>query len=352
MKSILLIEDNAEIRENTQEILELSNYKIYTAPDGKVGVELAVKHLPDLIICDIMMPVLDGYGVIHMLQRNEKTKNIPFIFLSAKAERAEVRKGMELGADDYITKPFNGTELLNAVESRLKKSELMNQQLPPSMEGLNTLIRTVSGEEILQKIKDHRSTNKYRKKQVIYQENNHPLRLYYVIKGKVKTYKTNDDGKELVIGLYNEGDFLGYIALLEGTTYKETAEALEETELALIPRDEFEELVNNNREVMHKFIQLLARNITERESQLLGLAYNSLRKKVADTLLSLDRKFNPDRDPGFRIDLSRENLATIAGTAKESLIRTLSDFKDEGLIEISGGDITILNYKKIEQMVN
>lgn len=352
MKTILLIEDNIDIRENTAEILELSNYKVYTAEDGKRGVALALEHKPDLIVCDIMMPVLDGYGVIHMLQKNPETKNIPFIFLSAKAERAEIRRGMELGADDYITKPFDGTELLSAVESRLRKAEIVKENLPSNLEGLNSLIRTISGDELLEKIKEDRSVNKYKKKQIVYNEGNHPLRLYYIIKGKVKTYKTNDDGKELVIGLYNEGDFLGYVSLLEGGHYKETAEALEESEIAIIPKDEFENLLHNNREVMQKFIQMLAKNVTTREEQLIGLAYNSLRKKVAEALVALYKKFNPEENPNFMIDLSRENLATIAGTAKESLIRTLSDFKEEGIIDIKGGDIQVLQLKKLQNMFN
>lgn len=352
MKTILLIEDNIDIRENTAEILELSNYKVYTAEDGKRGVALALEHKPDLIVCDIMMPVLDGYGVIHMLQKNPETKNIPFIFLSAKAERAEIRRGMELGADDYITKPFDGTELLSAVESRLRKAEIVKENLPSNLEGLNSLIRTISGDELLEKIKEDRSVNKYKKKQIVYNEGNHPLRLYYIIKGKVKTYKTNDDGKELVIGLYNEGDFLGYVSLLEGGNYKETAEALEESEIAIIPKDEFENLLHNNREVMQKFIQMLAKNVTIREEQLIGLAYNSLRKKVAEALVALYKKFNPEENPNFMIDLSRENLATIAGTAKESLIRTLSDFKEEGIIDIKGGDIQVLQLKKLQNMFN
>ena len=124
MKKILLIEDNDHIRENTSEILEMSNYKVFSAENGKTGVELALREKPDLIICDIMMPVLDGYGVLHMVQKNTTTRNIPFIFLTAKTERSDLRKGMELGADDYITKPFSGTELLNAVEGRLKKADL------------------------------------------------------------------------------------------------------------------------------------------------------------------------------------------------------------------------------------
>jgi CRP/FNR family cyclic AMP-dependent transcriptional regulator len=351
MKSILLIEDNQEIRENMAEILEMSNYKVHTAPDGKEGVALAMEHKPDLIVCDIMMPVLDGYGVIHMLQKNADTQNIPFIFLTAKTERAEIRKGMDLGADDYITKPFSGTELLNAIETRLRKSELVQKQISSGLEGFNELMVTVGGPDALKTFADDRSTSKLKKKQLVYSEGGKPYRMYYVQSGKVKTYKTNENGKELVIGLYNAGDFFGYMAMLEGTNYKESAEALEETDLAVIPKEDFEQLINNNKDVMQKFIKLLANSVTETEQQLINIAYNSLRKKVADSLLAIYKKYG-NNDKSFKIDISRENLASIAGTAKESVIRTLSDFKDEKLIDIKQGDILILDEKKLSSLAN
>lgn len=125
MKKILLIEDNEDNCSNTAEILELSNYKVITAENGKVGLEKALSEQPDLIICDIMMPVLDGFGVLHAIHKNDNIKNTPFIFLTATTERSEFRKAMELGADDYITKPFTGAELLNAVDSSLKKHQLL-----------------------------------------------------------------------------------------------------------------------------------------------------------------------------------------------------------------------------------
>src|SRR5665647_2112440 len=128
MQRVLLIEDNDEIRENTAEILELANYIVDTASNGKLGVEMALDCKPDLIICDVMMPVLDGYGVLHLMQKNETLKNIPFIFLTAKAERGDFRKGMEMGADDYITKPFSDIELLTAIESRLLKARIQSER--------------------------------------------------------------------------------------------------------------------------------------------------------------------------------------------------------------------------------
>lgn len=350
MKKILLIEDNDEIRENTAEILELANYKVSTAANGKLGIETALAEVPDLIVCDIMMPVLDGYGVLHALHKNDSVKNIPFIFLTAKTERSDLRKGMELGADDYITKPFSGTELLNAIEGRLKKADLIKEEFS-GLEGVSKLLAAAGSKDILESLTNDRDVNKYRKKQTVYNEGNRAARLFFIVKGKVKTFKSNDDGKELVVGLYTEGDFLGYVALLEGSSYKETAEAMEDSELAIIPKADFDELMNSNPQVAQKFIQLLAKNVADKEEHLLGLAYNSLRKKVADALMSLQRKYKTG-EGHFSINISRENLASIAGTATESLIRTLGDFRTEKLIDIKEGNIIILNEKKLENLLN
>ena len=352
MKKILLVEDNEDIRNNTAEILELSNYTVYTAENGKVGVEKAIEHNPDLIICDIMMPELDGYGVLHAVQKHDKIKNTPFIFLTAKTERSDFRKGMDLGADDYITKPFDGTELLNAVDRRIQKIALLKKELSPGLDGFNNLMQSSLEKDALKNLSLNRHIDKFKKKYTIYAEGNHPSKLFYIIRGKVKTYKTNDDGKKLVTELYGEGDFLGHIALLDGSVYQDSAETLEDTEIAIIPRDEFDNLVNKNREVSKKLIQLLAKNISSKENQLISLAYNSLRKKVADAIVMLHNKYKQENDREVIIDISRESLATIAGTATESLIRTLSDFKTENLIDIKDGCINILNIKKLENLVN
>ncbi len=352
MKNILLIEDNLEVRENTAEILELAGYKVSAAENGKLGVEAAMQQKPDLIICDVMMPVLDGYGVLHMLSRNPDMAGIPFIFLTAKAERTDMRKGMEMGADDYITKPFTDIELLNAVESRFKKISLLKKDYAADADGVNELLNDSGRRKTLADLTEDRHVNSYKKKQVIFSEGNYPSRLFYIQKGKVKLFKTNDDGKELTVELLNEGEFLGYIPLLEGTSYKESAEAMEDAELAIIPKEDFEELIGSSRELTQKFMRMLAKNVTEKEEQLLKLAYNSLRKRVADALLTLQQKFRKDASETFSIHISREDLANIAGTATESLIRTLSDFKAEKLIDIKDNNIIITNEKKLADMLN
>ncbi|MEO6830617.1 MAG: response regulator [Chitinophagaceae bacterium] len=344
MDTVLLIEDNIDIRENMGEILELARYNVLLAENGKVGAALAIEHLPDIIVCDIMMPELDGYGVLHLLQKHETTRDIPFIFLTAKTERSEIRKGMELGADDYITKPFEGAELLNAIEMRLAKARRFHQK--NGLENNTVMVKTIYAA-----YEKESQVNDYKKKQIIFSERNHAYRLHRVVTGKVKTYKLTEDGKELITGLYGPGDYFGYVALLEGSNHNENAACLEDTEIASIPKEAFEEIMNENPAELHAFIHLLAGDIAEKEKQLLSLAYSSLRKKVAMALLQISEKYEGSTEGGG-IRMSRENLAAIAGTAKESLIRTLSDFKDEGLIEINTNIIRLLNAKKLAGMLN
>src|ERR1700745_13986 len=150
MKKILVIEDNEVIRETVTEILELSGSNVTAAINGKAGIGAAQKQKPDLIICDIMMPGVDGYGVLHVLHKDPETQGIPFIFLTSKSERSDFRNAMEMGADDYITKPFAGNELLNAIESRFKKAEIIRKTLTPDLEGLNELMSTLGNKQTLE----------------------------------------------------------------------------------------------------------------------------------------------------------------------------------------------------------
>jgi DNA-binding response OmpR family regulator len=128
MKKILVIEDEASVGNNIQEILESGGFDVILAQNGEAGIELAKQLIPDLIICDIMMPGLDGYGVLMALREQPDTAMIPFIFLTAKTTREDFRQGMNLGADDYITKPFRRAELLESIEARLEKHTLLLQQ--------------------------------------------------------------------------------------------------------------------------------------------------------------------------------------------------------------------------------
>ena len=350
MKSILVIDDNKDIRDNTAEILELAGYKVSTAENGKKGVDMAIKEKPDVIVCDIMMPELDGYGVLHLVRKNQDTQNIPFIFLTAKTERSDFRKGMEMGADDYITKPFDDIELLNAVEIRLKKAGILEQQYTNGASGINQFIRDIKDAGLMKHLADHYDIESFSKKHSLYQEGKRPRYLYYVTKGKIKGFKTHEDGKEYITDLFSDGDFIGYAAIIEDKNYDDSATVLENAEVMQIPKDDFLQMIYNDISIATKFIHLITQNVKEKEERLLSLAYSSLRKRVAKALVDIHTKFNAN-STGKLIEISREDIAHYVGTATESLIRTLSDFKAEKIIEIKDGKITIPNPDKLKNML-
>jgi CRP/FNR family transcriptional regulator, cyclic AMP receptor protein len=350
MLRVLMIENNDELRKHTAAILEQANYKVNTATNCKLATELALKYLPNLILCDMPMPEADGDSMVDWLQENKTLKNIPVIFLIAKQGYTYFKNSIRKGADEYITKPFSDKELLTVIENRLKKATpvqssfetMVTLQLPDEGGNVNALLHLAESSAV----------NFYKKKSLIYREGNHPVKIFYVQKGKVKTFKTNDDGKELILGLFGEGDYVGYTAILEGTRYKETTEALEDTTICIIDKEAFEKLLQTNKEVAQYFIYLLAQSVTDREKQLVGIAYNSLRKRVAEALLLLKNKFTKVEEEKFSMHISRENLAHIAGTATESITRTLSDFKSEKLIDIKEGLIILLDEKRLAALIN
>jgi len=347
MKTILVIDDNPDIRENTAEILELAGYKPLTAENGRQGVDLAIKEKPSLIICDIMMPELDGYGVLHLLRKNPDTQHIPFIFLTAKAERTDFRKGMEMGADDYITKPFDEIELLNAVEARLKKTDILEKKYEASAQGITTFVKDVKSSGFMSAMADQFDVETYHKKQTLYQEGKRPRYLYYLVKGKVKGFKSHPDGKEYITDLCSAGNFIGYTALIENKNYDDSATILEDAEVMLIPKDDFLGMIFNDISIASKFIQIITQNVKEKEDRLMNLAYSSLRKRVAKALVDIYEKFGKDKP----IEISREDIAQFVGTATESLIRTLSDFREEKLIEIKSGKILINDIEKLKNLL-
>jgi len=351
MRSLLIIDDNIEIRENIAEILSLGGYKTSTAENGRKGVEKAISEKPDLIICDIMMPELDGYGVLHLLKKNPDTQDIPFIFLTAKTERSDFRKGMEMGADDYIMKPFDDIELMNAIETRFKKLDILKTKYPNSERGASELIEDLRESGLFNMQLDQYESMDLSKKGSLYNEGKRPKYLYYLKKGKIKAYRLHEDGKEYITNLYSPGEFVGYMSLLENASYDDNAVALEESEIVMIPKDEFIKLVYNDLTIASKFIKLVTQNVKEKEDRLINLAYGSLRKRVAKALIDINSKFSGSSDPSKTLDISREDIAQYVGTATESLIRTLSDFKSEKLIEIREGKILITNGEKLRNLL-
>jgi CRP-like cAMP-binding protein/CheY-like chemotaxis protein len=350
MTQILLIEDDTVLREVTAELLVLSKYQVIKASNGRGGIEKAKKNIPDIIVCDIMMPDIDGYTVLETLSKDTRTKYIPFIFISAKTDRKDVRKGMELGADDYLTKPFSEDELISAIESRLAKAAIVKDIIDNKSSAINNNnedeIITIN--DLKNFFDDKGEIFSYAENDIIYNEGNNSNYIYLIRKGVVKCYKFDELGKELITALHKEDDFFGFTAFMQYIPSQETATAVKDVELLGISKSQFKNILENNHKVSVEIIQLLSDSLSGVNNQLLNMAYSSVIKKTASTILKFADKLN--RKPEDPIKISRSDLASVAGIATETFIRTMSNFKKEGLIEIEGRNIRILDIEKLKRI--
>ena len=287
-------------------------------------------------------------GFLHIIRKHPQFALTPLIFLVETEGWDEVRRMMTAGADDFLFSTCTDAELLYVVESRLKRAALvrdfLKQTTPVHEAGSPSQER-----QVMEELLSGRNMHRYGKSQTIYSEGQSPKFLYYIKNGKVRLLKSSTDGKDLVTDLCGEGDFIGHTALIQNTHYRESAESIDGAELILVPRAEFQQLLRGNINFSYKINIILANALTSKNSHLVGIAYHSLRQKVAEALLLVKRKYAPIQQDGFAIQMNREVLANIAGTAKESFIRTLSEFKSEQLIEVGGdGHIRIVNEKKLQ----
>ncbi len=347
MKRVLIIEDDTALRENTAELLELSNYDVTAAPNGRVGIEYAKSILPDVIVCDIMMPEVDGYGVLEALSKDTATSHIPFIFLSAKTEHKEIRKGMDMGADDYLTKPFEEEELISAIESRIAKATILKKVTQNQVEVTNQdAVRNLN--ELKNFFDDEGKEFTYNKGQEIYKEGGHSNMIYLIITGIVKTHKMDESGKELITALFKADDFLGFTSFLDNLAYQESATAMEDVTVVGVSKKELKTILEKSRNVSLELMELLTDNLADIKDQLLQMAYSSVRKKTAQTILQFAEILNKTPEEGIKI--ARNDLASVAGIATESLIRTLSGFKKNGLIAIEGRNIRLLDINGLKSV--
>jgi len=345
--TILIIEDNADIRESTAEILTLADYHVLTAQNGKIGVELATKNLPQLIICDIMMPELDGYGVLYMLNKNPETAIIPFIFLTAKTERIDMRKGMDIGADDYLTKPFDDIELLNAIESRLKKQQNKKEYFSKGLQKLEDLSDSIASFEALKNLLENKRIRNLKKGQLLYFDGDASQGIYLVLNGKIKVSKITEEGRELVTAINVADDYFGIYDAIINKSHTENAEALEDSQICLLYKEQLDQILTKNSGLAKQFIRLLSENLHQKDQQLMQMAYHSVRKRLAETLLKIS-----DINQNEIFKISRNDLAAMAGMATETVSRTLSDFKEEKLLDKKGSEITILDAGRLKNMKN
>ncbi len=345
MKKILVIEDNQDVRENIVEILSLAGYETLAAENGKTGVSSVFSFKPDLILCDVMMPELDGYGVMKILQSNTQLAHIPLIFLTAKSEKTDMRKGMSLGAADYITKPFDDTDLLTSIEMRLQKAEVIINIGANQFLSLDHLPKDYIMNK-LHEISGKADVMHMRKKDSLFAEGHLPRYIYIILSGKVRIASSNDVGKELTMHIVKENEFCGFLDPISNNEYTKSAFVLEDCTYKQVNVKDFMQLMTVDHQFGLSMIKYMSQYINDLEKAVLDQAYSSVRRKVANALLFCFHANNGC----FDIHILREDLASIAGSAKETVIRTLSDFKQEKLIDINDQNIVILNLNALVGM--
>lgn len=334
---LLIIEDNEEVRENLAEILELYGYVTSTAENGLEGVKTCIQEQPDMVLCDIMMPELDGYGVLNLLAENERTAGIPFIFITAKTETEDIRRGMNLGADDYITKPFYKDELLQVIRTRLKKAAIRNKAIQSdSSKQIHLSDPDRGAAELAKAFTTAGRKSSFSQGQSIVREGEFPHFIYQVISGNVHLSRSHEYGRDYIIAELGPGEIFGIPTILERAPFHYTAKAINEVSCQMLPTKALLDLINTDRSVTEALMRLLAGRLVEHSERLVHQAYDSVRRRTALVVCDLYEKYD-----GSPLELSRDELAQMVGSTKESVIRALSDFKREGLLTTEGKTIRV-----------
>ena len=337
---VLLIEDNDEVRENVSDILELAGYEALTAADGKEGIKVAISQRPDAILCDIMMPDLDGYGVLKILGEREDTSTIPFIFVTAKSEQEDLRRGMNLGADDYVTKPFYKDELLRVLDVRIRKQRQRGGstklQAPTNWTGF---LSSEALRQAMDQLTQGSVERVYKRGEAIFREGEAVRDVFILQAGFVKMDKSTDFDKRLIVYVFSPGELFGYPEVIAARPYEHEAVALTEVSLLHISAEKVRQRLASEPNIADFLLGCLAAGLLDADKRMLHQSYFAVRKRCADTLLLAESVFK-DRSPW---PMSREELSQWAGTAKETFIRSLTEFRDSGLVDVAGNKIRIVD---------
>lgn len=354
MKRILIIENNKVIRNNISDILTLASYEVIATEHPHIACELAFKQRPQIILCSNQLPGVDGFKVYEEFKENELLTDCSFILLTQNLEWQYIKAAIESGIDDVIPMPLNNAYLLSAVANRLADGKCNNSDLSKfKLNSVSQYITTFTKNSQLEGLLHYKQETTYKKKSIIYKAGSFPTSVYFIKSGSIKTYRKNEEGKELICNIYQRGDFFGYVSLLLDERRTDNAEAMEDCELIQIPCVEFLEVILAEPKIIKLIMKLLTTDIVEKEGKMLNFAYNSLRKKIAKLLVDLYEKYAETGETNQDlIKISRENLAALIGVAKESVIRTLKDFKNEQLIELTHNSFKITNFSKLRNMVN
>jgi CheY-like chemotaxis protein/DNA-binding transcriptional ArsR family regulator len=353
--TILVIDDQREVRENIVELLEISGHRVIEAVDGIDGIRKAKAQLPDLVLCDIMMPELDGYGVAEVLGSQAETASIPLVFLTAKSDAEDFRKGLAKGAVDYITKPFESHVLIETVEMRLKKRK-QKQATNVGQLAWENWAESLRGEKPASLVGKSLKPEVAAKNEEVYMEGDYAQYLYFVREGSVRIDRMDSRGKRICLRVVRAGGFFGWAPGLNDGNHVNDATSREHTVLLRIPQSEFLKVFA---EQPAMGLEVVRQQIEESRTMgrlALNMAYGSARENTAYALLKFAEKPSPDQTlEGLaptaayqKVHLSREDLACAVGMAPESISRTLAKFRDEGMIETHGREVVLLHPDRLE----
>lgn len=350
MNKLLLITGNEAASENICKLPQFLGYETFSTPNGMKGIEIAKNEKPSLIICDVSLPDIDGYCVTNILNKNPLTQNIPVLILNFSVE-PNTHINEKNGHDSLLSATKESEMLVSATKRDANNGKSENKEYFHNLDNLLQLLSSTSPDKTANDLATGYRTRSFNKRENIYFEGDIPNMVYLVKKGKIKTVKLGPEGKEFIVGIHEKGEFFGYIAVLEDSIYPDTAVAAEESEVLLIPKDDFLSLINSDQQLGRHFIKLLANDISDIEERLMTLAFNSVRARVAGALLQLKKKHHNKKDSSsYTLHVSRDDLAGLIGTTTESLIRTLTDFKHENIVDTDIGEIKILDTKALEKI--
>jgi CRP-like cAMP-binding protein len=242
----------------------------------------------------------------------------------------------------FSTPQFDGCDVMYTLSEDIEPTVITAESMISSTPGWDEMINLAKTRKIRQ----------LKKKAVLYNQGDYSSGVYYISKGKIKSLMLSNDGKEFITGLFKEGDFIGYSAILEGTDYNNTAIAIEDSEVLKIPREDFLVLLQKNSNVAQQFIKMLSENVSTKEKQLLNMAYNTVRKRIADALVQLCDKYKKSHEINFSIFIPRNDLASMTGASKETVTRSLSELKEDGFLDIKGSEVIIINYEALKKLKN
>jgi len=345
MKRILIIENNVNLLSSYKEVLKKAGFNAIIALHGDTGINEAITKMPDLILCNTSVPYIDGFGVLAVLSKNPATAHIPFIFVSPTSKSANLRKGMDMGADDFIMHPFRNNELIKAVEARFNKSKLRGHANEALIDSPDDAFLNEKGIEQLQETILQSNFRRIKKKQTLYYEGDYNQGIYFLKEGCIKTFKINSDGRELITNIYNSNSFIGLDYLMIDGPLCENAEAIECCSVYFITKKIILDLLNTDVKLNHYIIKWLSNDLVHKKGRLVELAYESVRKRLSKVIIQL----NKDSFPINKVEISRDELAGLAGVASETVSRILTDFKQLGLIERNGNFINITNQEGLSR---